>query len=116
MRVLVCGDRHWENYVAILRKLSEFPAGTVVIEGEAKGADLLARRAAVELGFPVEPFPAEWSRYGRAAGPIRNEAMLTEGLPDRVLAFHANISESKGTANMVALARKAGVPVEIFTG
>lgn len=49
----------------------------------------------------------------RQAGPIRNEQMLQEGQPDKVLAFHENLAQSRGTADMVRRAAKAGVPVEI---
>lgn len=44
---------------------------------------------------------------GKAAGPIRNQRMLDDGKPDRVLAFPGG----RGTANMVKLAKAAGVPV-----
>jgi hypothetical protein len=77
------------------------------IEGEAKGADSLARDVALELGFKVLSFPADWDKYHRAAGPIRNRQMLTEGKPDLVLAFHQDLTRSKGTKNMVTLARRA---------
>ena len=46
---------------------------------------------------------------GGAAGAIRNGQMLTEGKPDLVVAFHGNISISKGTKNMVEQATKAGI-------
>src|SRR5438034_11139383 len=100
MRVLVCGGRDWTDGEAILRELErihqETPI-TAVIEGEAPGADRLARQAADELGIPVVPFPADWKRYGRRAGPARNQQMVNEGQPDLVLAFHANAAPSKGT-------------------
>jgi len=82
-----------------------------VIEGEATGADTLARETAKLLDLPFEPYPAQWEKYGRAAGPIRNSQMLLEGKPNAVVAFHTNLAQSKGTANMVNQARKAGLPV-----
>jgi hypothetical protein len=69
---------------------------------------------AEELGIPVLSFPADWARFGRAAGPIRNQRMLDEGKPTLVLAFHNNIVESKGTKDMVKRARKAGIRVRLF--
>ena len=114
MRVLVCGDRNWFNRAAIRRELAKLPAGTIIIEGEARGADTIAREEALALGLSVKRFPADWAHFGRAAGPIRNLAMLN-AKPDRVLAFHTNIAASKGTANMVKIATKAGKPVEVFT-
>ncbi len=72
-----------------------------MIESEAWGADTCARIAAEELNITVEKYPAEWNKYGQSAGSIRNKQMLTEGNPDLVLAFHANIESSKGTKNMI---------------
>ena len=57
--------------------------------------------------------PAEWDTFGKAAGPIRNGWMLKME-PDLVLAFHNDIRQSKGTANMVSIARKKGIEVKIF--
>ncbi len=116
MRILVCGDRHWKRMDIIERELKKFPPGTIVIEGEAPGADTLGRFVAERLGFGVIPFPAKWHIYGRGAGPIRNQQMLDEGKPELVLAFHENISESVGTKDMVHRARSTGIKVEIFKG
>lgn len=61
-------------------------------------------------------FPALWDKHGRAAGPIRNTQMLDEGRPDLVLAFHRDLSESKGTRNMVEQSVKANLPVIHYDG
>ena len=122
MKVLVCGaaprkrtgEPGWTDYGAIRRDLEKLPSNIIVIEGEAAGADLIARRMAEELGLTVEPDPAKWHIYGRSAGPIRNKQMLDEGKPDLVLAFHANIMDSKGTANMILQATKRGIEVRVF--
>ena len=52
-------------------------------------------------GVVVEEFKADWDKFGRAAGPIRNAQMLREGKPDLVVAFPGG----RGTANMVAQAK-----------
>jgi len=118
MRVLVCGSREWANGEAMLRRLQTLEAHdkVVIIEGEARGADLMAKGIAKYFGWEVLPFPADWDKYHRAAGPIRNQQMLVEGRPDLVLAFHADLEHSKGTKDMVDRARRAGVPVEVITG
>lgn len=112
--LLVCGDRNWQDYAAILKEI-KLLLPEVVIEGEAKGADTWARLAAQELGITVLKFPADWNKYGKSAGPIRNIQMLKEGQPDLVLAFHDDVEHSKGTKNMVEISRKAGVAVKIWT-
>lgn len=48
----------------------------LLLHGDARGADQLIDRAASRLGWPVQAVPAEWHRHGRAAGPIRNRALL----------------------------------------
>ena len=124
MRVLVCGaaprrktgDPGWTDREAIRRELLRLPKGSIIIEGEAQGADLLARSVAEELGFVVEPYPANWGKYGRAAGPVRNREMLEKGKPDLVLAFHTNIFASTGTKNMVHIAQRVGIEVRLFEG
>lgn len=99
----------------IRRALSTIGLYPIIIEGECEGADLLSRQVAEQLGFEVLPFPAQWARYGRAAGPIRNQQMLDEGKPDLVLAFHDNlIGRSKGTKDMVLRAVIAGISVKVI--
>jgi hypothetical protein len=115
MRVLICGSRDWDDVACIERVVQELAAADpdlVVIEGEARGADSIARDAARRLGVPVIKYPADWVSYGRAAGPMRNQQMLDAG-PDLVVAFHPNIAESKGTRDMVMRAGRAGIPVRL---
>ena len=117
MKVLVCGAAPrrrtgapgWTDREVIKRQLMKLPPHTVIIEGEAEGADLLAKSVAEELGLTVEPYPALWYVYGRGAGPVRNKQMLDEGKPDLVLAFHDNIQGSRGTKDMVMQAAKRGI-------
>jgi hypothetical protein len=114
VRVLICGSREWTDGAAIRRELERLNGVVWVIEGGARGADALGEAAALALGIAVRHFPADWQRYGRAAGPIRNQRMLDEGKPDLVLAFHADLARSKGTADMVRRATKAGIQVRVF--
>lgn len=114
MRILFCGDRNWTNYKFIVDIISEMKP-TVVIEGEARGADSMARDAAEYFGIPVLAFPADWNTHGKAAGPIRNSQMLKEGKPDLVVAFHNDIKNSKGTKDMVTKARSKDIKVYVYT-
>uniref|UniRef100_A0A6M3KXP4 YspA cpYpsA-related SLOG domain-containing protein n=1 Tax=viral metagenome TaxID=1070528 RepID=A0A6M3KXP4_9ZZZZ len=118
MRVLICGDRNWTDRELIKAYLTALKgcAFDVLIEGEARGADRLSREEALKLGLQVLRFPAQWDVHGKAAGIIRNQQMLVEGKPDLVVAFHHNLSQSKGTKDMVWRAKKAGVPVVVEDG
>jgi hypothetical protein len=122
MRIIVCGDRHWDNFQTVdfvLNDIYKAHGELLVIEGGAKGADAMGLRWAKEAksaGRIVDHIsvPADWKNYGRAAGPIRNAEMLdlvTDGGSSMVVAFHLNIDESKGTKNMVGQAEYLGVPV-----
>lgn len=110
MRWLVCGGRDFTDQVFVNRTLDKFdflyPA-LCVITGGAFGVDHLATNWAKSKGISWYHFMAEWKKHGRSAGPIRNKRMLEEGKPDLVIAFPGG----KGTANMIAQARKAGVSV-----
>lgn len=109
MKLLICGDRNWVDKDLIKLKLAQrFDEIELVIEGEARGADRLAREAATELGIHVLGIPADWDTYHRAAGPIRNKEMLAQG-PDEVWVFHDHLKDSKGTKDMVRRAVNAGV-------
>ena len=107
--ILVCGSRSWDRRGPILSALQRIEPN-VVIEGGACGADRHARIAARALGLHVATVEADWDRHGKAAGPARNVAMLALK-PDLVIACWDG--ESRGTAHMVDLAEKAGVPVEV---
>lgn len=120
MRILICGSRDWtdaEPIYSILYSFYDHPQNKlVVIEGCARGADKIAHYWNQSDNDFVEHlhFPANWSEHGKAAGPIRNRQMLSEGKPELVVAFHDNLATSKGTKDMVTIAKKAGVPVWVM--
>lgn len=110
MRILICGDRNYNSVESVFNYMSGLPADTVIIEGECKGADIIAKHVALRLGLQLIPFPADWDQ-GHKGGPIRNRQMLVEGRPDRVVAFHDSLSTSRGTRNMIMQTLKAGIPI-----
>ena len=116
MRVLICGSRVWTDKERIRRELIGLGVGYIdcIIEGGARGADLLSKEVALELRILVDEYPAHWKLYGSSAGFIRNGYMLKKGKPDLVLAFI--IGNSPGTSNMIKQARKAEVEVRVFEG
>ncbi len=111
----MCGDRNWTDYLAIYEELKTYKSigYDTIIEGEARGADSIARQVAQFLDMKVLKFPANWNKYGRSAGMIRNQQMLDEGDPDSVVAFHQDIKNSKGTAHMMRIAKAIGLPVTL---
>jgi hypothetical protein len=118
--VLVCGDRNWAD-VEEIRWFLQFllfefkPEEITIVEGGCRGADRISGGIARSMGMRVFTENADWKKYGKVAGPIRNQLMLDKYKPDLVVAFHDHIEESKGTKDMVNRARTQGFEVKIFT-
>ena len=131
--VLVTGSRHWDNIDAIRREFALLPKNTVVVHGACRGADSRADMVADECGFRTIPCPSHWKHsdeiwslvygpcepdckevVGKAAGVIRNHFMLDTYLPALILAFHDNISKSRGTGDMVRYAIKKNFKVKLI--
>jgi hypothetical protein len=127
MRVLVCGGRTFGYHTqpgidAETRKqrTAEFSFGlhalndvlgdksdVTIMGGGATGADHLGQCYASIAEFDFELYKADWDKYGKGAGPKRNQEMLDGGKPDLVIAFPGG----NGTAHMVKIARRRQVPV-----
>lgn len=114
MKVVVTGDREWNDVEVVVTVLNWFPRGTVLVEGGCRGLDLLARAVAEELGFIVHEYKANWAKYGRPAGVIRNQEMidrehLLHEPIDLGISFHDDIDNSRGTRDMIRRIDKAGI-------
>ncbi len=115
MKVIVCGSRRWTDSRTIwrvLERLADHHPEVEIIHGAARGADTIAGEVGVALGFKVTAVPAQWEKFGKAAGPMRNKEMLGMA-PDLVYAFRCR-GESNGTDNMIKIAKKAGVAIGIY--
>ena len=104
-RVCVCGGRDYNDYDALSQRLDSLKI-TEIIHGACSGADSLAQRYGEERGIPTHSIPANWSKLGRAAGPIRNANLLNLN-PDVVVAFPGG----KGTNNMIKQAEAKQIKV-----
>lgn len=108
MKLLVCGGRYYNNKEIVFSTLNgilaKYPI-TEIIQGGATGADALAREWAEANAVACITYHASWKTFGKSAGPIRNEWMLKDSDPDDFVAFPGG----KGTANMIKLAREAGL-------
>jgi hypothetical protein len=121
LRIIVCGGRDLSDGELVFRVLdaaeNKAPHPLFIIEGGQRqkdqagniigGADFWAWRWAVDRGRPCLTFPANWTKFGNGAGPLRNQQMLHEGKPVGVIAFRGGT----GTADMVKRAKAAGLPV-----
>ncbi|MFB4280831.1 SLOG family protein [Nonomuraea sp. MTCD27] len=120
-RVLITGSRTWLDplpvHNALTQLLREHGALAVMHGACRTGADSYAAQWVAQAvrrspGNVVEiPVPADWETHGRKAGPLRNQWMVDLG-HDLVLAFHDGAS--RGTADCIRRAEKAGIPVRRY--
>lgn len=114
-RIAVVGCRDYENYSEakpyidfcidrIKRKYT-----LIFVSGGCRGADRLGERYAVENGYMLERYPAEWRKYGSAAGPLRNQKMAQ--VSDYVICFWDG--KSHGTKSMIEYAAQFQKPIRI---
>ena len=111
MKVIIAGGRDFDNY-NLLREVCIRELGNLDIEivcGGARGADRLGEVFAIEMGYPITYFKADWKTNGRSAGPIRNKQMAEYA--DTLFAFWDG--KSRGTKNMIDLAKKKNLHVII---
>ncbi len=122
MKILVCGPRIWLEQRPIEQVLQQFPPGTVLIHGGARGADSICGYVAERLGFEVRAYPVDHALDGPwpAAGHFRNARMLRSEHPhaagshvDVALVFALAETLSKGTANMAEKLRKAEPTIRV---
>ena len=112
MRVIIAGGRDFNDYQLLKDKVNYYMSNAsdvTVICGEANGADSLGKRLAKENGWSVKSFHAKWDLYGKSAGYIRNKEMADN--TDVLIAFWDG--KSKGTANMIEIAKKKGIPIRV---
>lgn len=102
MKVLVCGGRDYNDYdvlKCVMEKVMDCYSAEVkvVISGLAKGGDKLGEKWAEENNIEVEGYRAEWNKYGKRAGWLRNVRMADEGRPNVIVALPGG----RGTKMMI---------------
>lgn len=112
MRILITGSRNWDNESLVYRALRPYAGEedvfvTMVTGGCPTGADQMAADIGREFGWNLETHPANWQKYGRRAGPIRNASMVNLGA-DVCLAFVRN--RSRGSTGTIDMCLEMGIP------
>ena len=119
---MVTGSRDYPDLVTVRDWARSLPPYTCLMEGEARGVDQAARDGFLESHDTSQLIsrPAQWSRYGRAAGPTRNQEMVHEaadmkgsGWEVQVVAFWNKNGPGTGTPDMIRKSRCAGLSVEV---
>tara|TARA_R110001606_G_scaffold373232_1_gene530567 strand:- start:737 stop:1099 length:363 start_codon:yes stop_codon:yes gene_type:complete len=114
MKIIIAGSRNFTDYQKLKTECDQFLQDHKNIEivsgGHYKGADKLGIEYANEKGFDLIKFPAEWNKFGKAAGPKRNTEMAQYA--DALIVFWDG--KSRGTLNMINLAKKEALKIRII--
>jgi len=114
IKVIIAGGRDFNDYKLLKDAASKFLHGCTldditIISGKAKGADSLAIKLAREYGLDLITKPADWDKYGRSAGFIRNVEMAD--IATHLLAFWDG--KSRGTRHMIETAKTKGLIIKV---
>lgn len=114
-KVIIAGGRDFNDYEFLKRKCDSLlrykkEEEIEIVSGTARGADSLGERYARERGYKLTQFPADWDKFGKRAGYLRNGQMA-----DYANALIAFYNGSKGTGHMIDLAKEKGLEVRICT-
>ena len=110
VKLCIFGSRDFNDYVLLCSRLEAtkiYKSQSIkyIVCGEARGADRLGRRFAVDHGIEVISMPADWDQYGKKAGYLRNEQMAK--ISTHAIGFWDG--QSKGTKHMIDLCARWNV-------
>jgi len=102
------------------RLVEDLGVPTSMLVGDAEGVDRQAREFAAAHDWPMAVFRADWTRYGKAAGPTRNETMVHSAWLRsgkgvfRVIVLAFPVGEARGTRDCMRRARAAGFEIYAY--
>jgi hypothetical protein len=112
MRLIIAGSRDLDDrhtvapfIDAYVKAQGSYPA--VILSGACSGVDAIGEWWASHYGTPVERYPADWDKHGKAAGPVRNAKMVANA--DALLVIHWK--GSRGSADVRRQAEAAGLAI-----
>ena len=113
-RVIIAGSRYFTDYDLLVQRCDNSLAHVIepieIVSGAAPGADRMGELYATARGYSLVKFPAQWNKFGRSAGPIRNRQMAEYA--NALIAFP--LGKSFGTRNMIATAKELGLSVQMY--
>lgn len=81
-----------------------------IVSGGARGADRLGEQFAINHDLQLYCYPADWDKYGKSAGYVRNNIMAEYS--HALIAFWDG--KSKGTEHIVKVMKKQNKLVRII--
>ena len=115
-KIIIAGGRDFMDYNLLKEKTNKIlqekrvSHKIVIVSGCARGADTLGLRYASENAFDVEEYPADWDKYGKKAGYMRNVEMAENA--NALIAFWDG--KSKGTKHMIDIATERNLPIRVI--
>lgn len=107
---IVAGSRTFQNYPFLCKELDKIKEQIdEIVCGEARGADTLGRTYAYDNDILIKSYPADWERYGKSAGFVRNEEMAAYA--DKAIIFWDG--KSVGSKDMIDKMEKLGKEVRV---
>ena len=111
MKTIIAGSRSIKDRKLVERAIKESGFKiTRIASGTATGVDKLGEQWAARKGIEVNLFPPKWIKYGKGAGPIRNQEMA-DWADALILIFDG---QSKGSLSMLSIAREAGLKIHVL--
>jgi hypothetical protein len=110
MKLVVCGSRDCDDYQVVVNHLKHMTTIEEIVSGCARGADKLGERYAEENNIPLKKMPADWKRWGKSAGYIRNEDMAEYAR--YVICFWDG--KSPGSKGMIKFCRENEIPILVI--
>lgn len=111
MRVGIVGNRDLADLQPVCEYVYMLDRDDVIVSGDGGNVDVEAVRAAQYYCRNRFVFPAQWTRHGKPAGPIRNTLIVEHS--DRIVAFWDG--KSSGTGDTVRKALAKGLSVLIIS-
>lgn len=115
MKIAIIGSRYLHDLRFLNKAIDKSPFKdkiTMVISGGASGVDYLAERWCKYNKIPIIIYKPDWDKYGKSAGPIRNQYIIENS--DGVIAIPHPTKESKGTNNSIKIAKEKDKPLFIY--
>lgn len=118
--LLIVGGRDFFDYEFLIKKSDYLLQNhkdkkIIIVSGLASGADSLGELYALDKGYEFIGLKAEWDKYNKFAGHIRNQKMSTL-IKDKefkgCICFWDN--KSKGTYDMISICKKDNIPLRIY--
>lgn len=114
MRIIIAGGRNYSDFINLRKVCDEIIElngieNPEIVSGTAKGADKMGEFYAKQKGFDIKEFPANWDKYGKSAGHIRNKQMAEYA--DMLILFWDGVS--RGSKNMLNQATENQLVVHV---